>query len=98
LPGDIFFTVFAINILITAWDFSKTGFIAVILLAIIAFLGVALVQVRFDFLSGIGHLLARIQLRCHPHVFLVFAAIFGFLLFLSLVQSRLDYWEVHGNE
>ena len=98
LPGDIVFTVFAINLMITAWDFSKTGFIAVILLAIIAVLGVALIQVKVDFLHGLKELLNRVELRCHPHVYFMFALIFGFLLFLSFVQSRLDYWEVHGNE
>lgn len=98
LPGDIFFAVFAINILITAWDFSRTGFIAVVLLAIIAVLGIALIEVKFDFLRGVADMIGRIQLRAHPHVYLMFAFIFGFLLFLSFVQSRLDYWEVHGNE
>ena len=39
LPGDIFFTIFSINILITAWDFSKAGFITVILLAVLAVCG-----------------------------------------------------------
>jgi hypothetical protein len=98
LPGDIFFTVFAVNILITAWDFSKSGFVAVILLVVIAVLAVALIQVKVDFLHGLKELLGRVQLKCHPHVYLMFAAIFGFLLFLAFVQSRLDYWEVHGNE
>jgi hypothetical protein len=98
LPGDIFFTVFAINILITAWDFSKTGFIAVILMGVIVILGTILIQIKFQLLAGVGALLGRLQLQCHPHVFLMFAAIFGFLLFLAFVQSRLDYWKVHGNE
>ncbi len=98
LPGDIFFTVFAINILITAWDFSRTGFIAVILLGVIVILGTVLIQIKFQLLAGIGALLGKLQLRCHPHVYFMFAAIFGFLLFLAFVQSRLDYWRVHGNE
>lgn len=98
LSGDIFFTVFALNILITAWDFSKTGFIAVILLAIIAILGGALLEMKVDFLSNVLRFVSGIQLRCHPHVYLFFAGLFGFLLLLSFIQSRLDYWEVHGNE
>ncbi len=98
IAGDIFFTVFAVNIMITAWDFSRTGFIAVILLLVIAILGILLIQTKFAFLQGLASFLGLIQLRCHPHVYLVFAGIFGFLLLLSFAQSRLDYWEVHGNE
>lgn len=98
LPGDIFFTVFTINILITAWDFSKTGFFAVILVGIIALLSAFLIQQKFPFFAGVASLFQKLQLRAHPHVFLMFAGIFGFLLFLAIVQSRLDYWEVHGNE
>jgi hypothetical protein len=98
LPGNIFFTVFAVNIMITAWDFSKAGFVTVILLGVIGILAGVLIEMKFDFLHDVQKFLEVIQLRCHPHVFLVLAAIFGAMLALSFLQSRLDYWEIHGDE
>ncbi len=98
LPGDIFFTVFAINILITAWDFSRTGFITVVLLGAVGILLAVVVEMKVDFLGPLHHFLSNLQLGCPLHVYLALAALFGFLLALSVISSRLDYWEVHGSE
>jgi hypothetical protein len=98
LPGNIFMIVFSLNLLVFAWDFSKTGFITVILIFVIGILGAALLETKVDVLGGIAHFFEKIQLRAHPHFYLGFAAVFGFVLVLAFVQSRIDYWEVHGNE
>ncbi len=98
LPGSIFFTVFAINIMIFAWDFSRAGFVTVILVAVIGILATVVVEMKWNFLGAVHDFLASIQVRAHPHVFLVFAAIFGFMLALAAASSRLDYWEVRPNE
>jgi hypothetical protein len=98
LPGKIFIVVFAINILVLAWDFSRTSFIVTILTGVIAILLVVLLEREHDFMGDISRFLHGIQLRAHPHFYLCFAAIFAFVLVLAFVQTRLDYWEVHGNE
>ena len=98
LPGRVFMTVFALNLLIFAWDFSRAGFFTVILLGVILLLGGILLEQRVEFLSGITHVFSSVQLRAHWHFYLSFAVIFGVVLVVSIVQSRIDYWEVHGNE
>lgn len=98
LPGSIFFTVFAINIMIFAWDFSRAGFVTVVLVAVIGILATVVVEMKWNFLGAVHDLLAGIEVRAHPHVFLVFAAIFGIMLALAFASSRLDYWEVRPNE
>lgn len=98
LPGKIFIVVFAINLMIFAWDFSRAGFVTVILLGVIGILGGILLEQKVALLAGLGRLLDAIDLRASSHVFFAFAAIFGVVLAFSFVQSRIDYWEVHGNE
>jgi len=98
LPGNIFFTVFSLNLLIFAWDFSMTGFVTVLLVGIIGILLGILAEMKFDVLGELHSLLSHVELRCHPHVFLAFAAMFGFMLALAFGSSRLDYWVVHGDE
>jgi hypothetical protein len=98
LPGNIFFTIFTINLLIFAWDFSRAGFITVILLGIICLLGGALLEIKLDVLGGIANFLGHIKLSAHPHVYLLLSLVLGFVIGLSVIQARLDYWEVHGNE
>jgi hypothetical protein len=98
LPGSIFFTVFAINIMIVAWDFSRAGFVTVLLLAVIGVLATVVVEMKWNFLGAVHDFLASVELRAHPHVYLAMAAIYGFMLALAFASSRLDYWQVKPNE
>jgi hypothetical protein len=98
LAGKIFVVVFAVNILVLAWDFSRTSFFVTILLGVIGLLLALLLEREHDFLGDLSRFLRGVQVRAHPHFYLCFTMIFTFNLMLSVLQSRLDYWEVHGNE
>jgi hypothetical protein len=98
LPGKLFIVVFALNLMIFAWDFSRAGFVTVLLLGVIGILGGILLEQKIDLFTGLSRFFHAIELRAHPHFYFAFASIFGFVLVLSFVQSRIDYWEVHGNE
>src|SRR5581483_1425358 len=73
-------------------------FITVVLLGAVGILLAVVVEMKVDFLGPLHHFLSNLQLGCPLHVYLALAALFGFLLALSLISSRLDYWEVHGSE
>lgn len=98
IAGKTFMVVFAVNILVLAWDFTRTSFTVTVLSGIVAILLGVLIEREWDFLKELANLVHAVHIEAHPHFYLCFAAVFGLVCFLSFFQSRLDYWEVHGNE
>ncbi|MBI3725728.1 hypothetical protein HY251_17515 [bacterium] len=98
LPGRIFFVVFAINLLAFAWDFSRTGFLGVLAIAVITILLVLLVEQKVDVVGDVERFFGRVQLKAHWHFYLAFSGVLGFILLLAVLRARIDYWEVNAGE
>lgn len=98
LPGRVFFVAFAVNLLVFAWDFSRTGFLGVAAIFVIAILTVLLVEQKVDVVGGLESFFSKVQLTAHWHFYVAFSAVLGFILCLAIIRARLDYWEVNAGE
>lgn len=97
-PGRLFFVIFAFNMLILAFDFSRKGFLAVILTVAIFLLAGALIEVRFPFFEPIERFLGFFDLRAHPHVYLAVAFTLLVIIGIVIVSVRYTFWEIRANE
>lgn len=97
-PGRIFWWVFAINLAAMAFDFTRGEFVALVLFFGVISLGIVLLDERWQFVAPVRDALSHVQLRAHPHLYLMVALALGVLFVLVFVNGRFDYWEITHNE
>lgn len=97
-PGRIFWWVFAINLTAMAFDFTRLEFAALVLFFGMTTLGIILLDERFAFVAPVQQVLSHVQLRAHPHLYLLMALALGVCFALVFVAGRFEYWEVTHNE
>lgn len=97
-PGRIFWWVFAINLAAMAFDFTRGEFVALVLFFGVITLGIVLIDERWQFVAPVRDALSHVQLRAHPHLYLLIALALGVLFLLVFVNGRFDYWEISHNE
>lgn len=97
-PGRIFWWVFAINLAAMAFDFTRGEFVALVLFFGVISLGIVLLDERWQFVAPVRAALSLVQLRAHPHMYLLIALALGVLFALVFLNGRFDYWEITHNE
>ncbi|MCO5169202.1 MAG: hypothetical protein M9894_22900 [Planctomycetes bacterium] len=97
-PGRIFWWVFAINLAAMAFDFTRGEFVALVLFFGVIALGIVLLDERWRFVGPLREVLAHVELRAHPHLYLLMALALGVIFLLVVVNGRFDYWEITHNE
>lgn len=97
-PGRIFWWVFAINLAAMAFDFTRGEFVALVLFFGVISLGIVLLDERWAFVAPVRDALSHVQLRAHPHLYLLIALALGVLFLLVFLNGRFDYWEITHNE
>jgi len=97
-PGRIFWWVFAINLLALAFDFTRGEFVALVLFFGVATLSIVLLDERFGLVRPVQEFLSHVELRAHPHLYLMIAGVMGLVFVGVTIQTRFDYWEITHNE
>lgn len=97
-PGRIFWWVFAINLAAMAFDFTRGEFVALVLFFGVISLAIVLLDERWQFVAPVRDALSHVQLRAHPHLYLLIALALGVLFALVFINGRFDYWEITHNE
>jgi hypothetical protein len=98
-PGRVFFIIFAFNMLVLAFDFSRKSFVAMLLLgAFLLTLGILLELLKVGIFGAIETFLGYFVLRAHPHFYLAIAFVYLILISAVFAATRFEYWEVRHNE
>ena len=96
--GNLFMIVFAFNLLVFAFDFSriKSITIAIALLALI--LGIGWANTQWEWVAGIREALASIDIRMNTQFYGFISSFFAFILLLVFVNARFNYYEINHRE
>lgn len=87
------------NLLVIVTDLSQKKFaIAVLLLAVIGLLLYISGQKEMGILGSLGGFVASLEMTYSTHVYFFLSGLLLILLFLGLLQPRLDYWLFEPNE
>ncbi len=94
LLGRIWLAIFALNILVISFEFSRIRSVA------IAFFVIAFVfaGIQMGFLDVVGQFLGGLQLLMNKVFYYVIAALFSIIYLLVFIASRFNYWEIQPNE
>lgn len=97
-PGRIFWWVFVINLAAMAFDFTRGEFVALVLFFGVITLSILILDGKWHLVEPVRRALAHVQLRAHPHLYLLMAAAMGVTFLLVFLGGRFDYWEITHNE
>ena len=97
-PGRIFWWVFVINLAAMAFDFTRGEFVALILFFGVITLSIFILDGKWHVVDPVRNALAHVQLRAHPHLYLLMAGAMAGTFLLVFLGGRFDYWEVTHNE
>lgn len=97
-PGRIFWWVFAINLCAMAFDFTRGEFVALVLFFGVITLGIVILDSKWHLVDPVRQALGHIELRAHPHLYLLMGLALGLTFLLVFVGGRFDYWEITHNE
>ena len=93
--GNIWFTVFFINIFVTAFDFSSTKFF-VLILAVVVILLLVVFLVLPNFSINLGGFAPDLSLSWQ--FYLVMTLILFFVLGIVIISTRFEYYKIERNE
>ncbi len=87
------------NLLVIVTDLSQKKFmIAILFLAVLGLLLYISSQKNMGIVSSLGASIASMEMLYSTHVYFFISGLLVFLLFLGLLQPRLDYWLFEPNE
>ncbi len=97
--GWTFMWVFALNIVVLAFDFPRTTSLTLFFLVMAAGFGVTLLSIYNPALMpAVYAILQKMEPRANPTFYFMFAGIFGIIYIFVFVLIRFDYWELRSNE
>ncbi len=92
--GAIFFCVFAINLLVISFEFSRMSSVALLLLVtalVFAFL-------YFNLFPWLRTELHKIDIRMNAHFYGAMTVLLGVVFGIVILNARVDYYEIKHNE
>ena len=98
--GWTFLWIFALNIVVLAFDFPRTMSLTLFFLVMAAVLGVILAS-TYDpkLLPMVNDVISKINPHANATFYFLFATIIGLIYcFVFTISIRFDYWEVRPNE
>ncbi|MDP1796141.1 MAG: hypothetical protein Q8K78_01605 [Planctomycetaceae bacterium] len=97
--GWTFMWVFALNIVVLAFDFPRTTSLTLLFLLVAAGLGISLLATyNPDLLPGFFAVLKKVNPHANATFYFMFAGIFGIIYLFVFILIRFDYWELRSNE
>lgn len=99
MVGWTFMWVFALNIVVLAFDFPRTTSLTLFFLVMAFGLGVTLLSTyNPELLPGVYAILSKVKPHANPTFYFMFAGIFALIYIFVFVLIRFDYWELSSNE
>ncbi|MEK7867594.1 MAG: hypothetical protein AAB434_13015 [Planctomycetota bacterium] len=92
--GAIFFCIFAINMLVISFEFTRTSSVAILLLII----ALVFAFLYFDIFPWLKNLLGKVDIRMNAHFYGSIAWLFGIIYAIVFANVRFDYYEIKHNE
>lgn len=97
--GLVFLCVFAINLVVLAFDFPRTTSLTMFFLVTAIVLGLVLLFRNYpDILPAITGVLRKLEPEANTTFYFCFASLLGIIYLAVLINIRFDYWEVRPNE
>jgi hypothetical protein len=98
--GWAFLWLFAINIVVLAFDFPRTTSLTLFFLVMAVVLGIILASTYDpDLLPNLNYVLKLIKPHANATFYFMLASIIGMIyVFVFTISIRFDYWEVRPNE
>lgn len=87
------------NLLVIVTDLSQKKFmIAVLFIVVVGLLLYISGQKEMGIVSTLGSTIGKMEMTYSTHVYFFISGLLAFLMFLGLLQPRLDYWLIEPNE
>ena len=92
--GAVFFCLFAVNMLVISFEFTRTSSVAIILF----FVALMFAFLYFNIFPALRDLLSKIDIRMNAHFYGSIAWLFGIIYAIVFANVRFDYYEIKHNE
>lgn len=96
--GNIFMIVFALNLLVFSFDFSRIKSITIVVTVAAVVLGVGWANTQWGWFESIKHLFAKVDIRANTQFFGFMTALFAVSFAMVFVNTRFNYYEVNHRE
>lgn len=94
----LFLAVFALNLLILSFEFSRSVTLTLLFAAIAAGAGIYFLQQHVDVYGKLINAYAKVDLKVPPQFLYAVAAAYGFAFVAMFLGTRLDYWQITATE
>lgn len=98
IMGIVFLTIFALNLILVAFDFNRARTIIIVLLLVVIGAVLLLVNAYTGFLSGGSGSGITMRIYFSTQVYFALAALLFFILGFTFLGSLFNYYVVEGNE
>lgn len=99
MVGWTFLWVFALNIVVLAFDFPRTTSLTIFFLLMAAGLGITLLSTyNPELLPAFYAIIKQVNPHANSTFYFMFAGILGIIYVFVFVLIRFDYWELSSNE
>ena len=94
LLGQVWFAIFAFNVLVISFEFSRIRSVAISFLIIAIFLGAS----QIGFLDNITKFFSNLGLVMNKEFYFSVGILYALIFLLVWINSRFNYWEIQPNE
>lgn len=99
IPGRLFLVVFAVNLVVIAFDFPRTTSLTWFFAVVAGSIGLwALFRLNPNFIPWMTHKITYIKPAASGSFYAMYVVIMFALFIAVMISRRFDYWEVRGNE
>jgi len=92
--GMIWISIFAFNVLVISFEFSRIRSVALSFLIVAFFLAAS----QFGFLDGLTTFFSNLGLVMNKAFYFSIAILYSIIFLLVWINSRFNYWEIQPNE
>ncbi len=96
--GLLFCTIFFLNLLVFAFDFSRIKSITLIFVFVALVFALAWANTRWEVMASIRNLVNKIDIRMNTQFYGFMAFFMLFIFMLVFINTRFNYFEINRNE
>ncbi|MCB9892715.1 MAG: hypothetical protein H6832_14390 [Planctomycetes bacterium] len=96
--GWIFMLIFAINLLVFAFDFSRIKSITILFIGVAIVFALMWANNQWEIMAWVREKLGTIDIRMNAQFYGFMAFLLAFIFFLVFVNTRFNYYEINRNE
>lgn len=96
--GNIFMIVFALNLLVFSFDFSRIKSITLVVGVAALVLGIGWANTQWGWFESIKHVFAKVDIRANTQFFGFMTTLFAVAFVLVFINTRFNYYEVNHRE